>query len=476
MSNATAAPNVKSVPVDKIQPSKDNQRSKVGDVDELATSIKSVGVLEPLLVTPNGSGSTYTIVCGHRRHAAAKKAGVTEIPVVIRDDLDERDRNEIQLIENLQREDLSSIDEARAYKKLLDLGFSQRHLADRVGRSQSHISKRVALLELPAAAFKKIDEGVLTVDAAAHLLRLKDLPAKYMNDVLKKASSSRDVKWSVDRAKSEHADELKLAKVRSDLKAKGAKVVDLPGWNSKSKVTKIGKQYGELTTTADKHKDEPCHAIGIRSRYGEIEKGPVCTNPDRHKPKGASKLKAGVRGHSTSAASSSDPEREKKRKAKEREQERRRKQFVNASKERRGFLKSMLQGTVQEEDVFTLLLIEAVSQDNYGGPDLKQILISVGVKTENQVRNWDNAKCVEALCVFAVAKKVNLARVALAIVLDDAEDLLPSSFEVPKMKPGSMKELGDYYEILERHGYQPAEIELELLGRGVPAEGEPAKP
>src|SRR5215468_12677192 len=123
--SASSAPTTLTRPIDSLSPNLLNPR---GDVDssglgELAASIGAQGVLQPLLVTPGG-----VVVAGHRRLAAARLAGLQEVPVVIRD-LDPVQQQEIMLVENLQRRDLSAVEEARAYQRLLDAGHTLAQLA-----------------------------------------------------------------------------------------------------------------------------------------------------------------------------------------------------------------------------------------------------------------------------------------------------------------------------------------------------------
>jgi ParB/RepB/Spo0J family partition protein len=147
---ATAVPNVKDLPVDQIDPSPDNPRlafgGGLGDLTELTESIRAQGVLQHLVVCP-GPGGRYQLVFGHRRLEAAKAAGLTEVPVEIRD-YDDAARLAAMCGENEGREDLTPLQEAFAYKQALERKgpdgkklFTQRTLAERLGVSQAKISK-----------------------------------------------------------------------------------------------------------------------------------------------------------------------------------------------------------------------------------------------------------------------------------------------------------------------------------------------
>lgn len=298
-----AAPTVEQtyavLPIDAILPSPHNPRRELGDLDGLVASIRAVGLLEPLLVEV-AEGLVewdYTLLAGHRRHEAAKRAGLTEVPCMVRKTaVTPALRMEMALIENLQREGLAPLDEADGYLQLTKLGMSQRVIADRVGCSQSHVSKRLALLELPTPVQKRVEKGTLTLEAAAALTRLKDHP-----DKLKKAADEHPsrIAFAVERAEQEIAWEAKVADLRATAKAKGWKIIDEPRdrWLKRSFKTLAKWDYydAELALDVRKHQVEPCHAVMIPQHQTILSDKPsatsVCTDPARHGPKGASKLK-----------------------------------------------------------------------------------------------------------------------------------------------------------------------------------------
>ncbi len=139
---------------------------------ELARSVAQKGVLQPLLVRPNGEG--YEIVAGERRFRAAQQAGLSAVPVVVKS-LSDRETLEIALIENVQREDLSALEEARAFKQLLEFGLSQEEVADAVGKSRSAVANTLRLLQLNAAALKALDEGRISAGHARAVLAQPEL-------------------------------------------------------------------------------------------------------------------------------------------------------------------------------------------------------------------------------------------------------------------------------------------------------------
>lgn len=161
------------VEIDRLVGAADNLRRNVGNVTELAASIRSIGVLEPLLVTPAVDG--FAVVAGHRRLAAARKAGLEVVPCVVRE-MSEVERVIAMVVENEQRSDLSPIESAEGYFRLIDMGITQKELAKQVGRSAKHVASRLALLELPRNVRGQVHAGRLGLGAAAALLELVDEP------------------------------------------------------------------------------------------------------------------------------------------------------------------------------------------------------------------------------------------------------------------------------------------------------------
>jgi ParB family chromosome partitioning protein len=167
---ATATEEANEFPIDLIDPSDLQPRSVFDDtkLDELARSISSNGVVQPLLL--RRKGSRFELIAGERRWRAAKLAGLTRVPGVLRNVSDEKVL-ELALIENIQREDLNPIEEARAYKKLIDtVGLTQETVAERVGRDRSYVTNYLRLLRLPEDLQELLQAGRLTTGHARALL------------------------------------------------------------------------------------------------------------------------------------------------------------------------------------------------------------------------------------------------------------------------------------------------------------------
>lgn len=167
---ATATEDTSEIPVDLIDPSGLQPRSVFDEakLDELARSINANGVVQPLLL--RRKGGRFELIAGERRWRAAQLAGLSKVPAVIRNVSDDKVL-ELALIENIQREDLNPIEEARAYKKLIDtVGLTQETVAERVGRDRSYVTNYLRLLRLPEDLQDLLQKGKLSTGHARALL------------------------------------------------------------------------------------------------------------------------------------------------------------------------------------------------------------------------------------------------------------------------------------------------------------------
>jgi len=194
------------LPVDKLVPNPGQPRKSFNETElqELAASIKTYGIIQPVIVADTGDGS-YIIIAGERRTRAARLAGLSTVPVVIRDYTDQK-RMEISLVENVQRTDLNPIEEAAAYKNLMDFSrFSQDELALRVGKNRSTIANALRLLRLPVEIQKSIEEGSISPGHARALLSVTDIKArdKLFREILAGELSVRETEKRASSAANE---------------------------------------------------------------------------------------------------------------------------------------------------------------------------------------------------------------------------------------------------------------------------------
>ena len=164
---------IRIVKIGKVEPNRDQPRKVFdeNDINELAGSIKDHGILQPILVTDRGDH--FEIIAGERRWRAANVAGLKEVPVIVKD-LTEEEIYIISLLENLQRKDLNPIDEAQAYKRLIDdYGFKQDEVAEKVYKSRTEVTNKIRLLKLPEKVRNMVIDGSLSTGHARALLPLE---------------------------------------------------------------------------------------------------------------------------------------------------------------------------------------------------------------------------------------------------------------------------------------------------------------
>lgn len=159
---------LETVPIELIDLDGRNVRREHGDVSGLQKSLKAVGMLQPVSLRPK-PGGRYELVAGHRRFAAAVRAGASAVPALVRE-MDEHVKWQARLTENLHRLELSPSEEGRMYEHLLVLGYTQREVAEMGSRSTSHVCERLKLLEWPADVVRRVDLGELTMAAAKRLV------------------------------------------------------------------------------------------------------------------------------------------------------------------------------------------------------------------------------------------------------------------------------------------------------------------
>ena len=233
---------LRSVPIERIRRGRHQPRRIVEEsaLEELAHSVRSRGIVQPIVVRPTGNGG-FEIVAGERRWRAAQMAGLHEVPVVVRECSDS-EAAAVALIENIQREDLNPIEEAEGYRTLADeFGLTHQDLADTVGRSRSSVSNTLRLLELNRDVRALVEQGELDMGHARALLALSGaVQSETAAEVVRRGLSARETEKLVrSKAKGDTAatgprardpDVVRLetdlaerigAKVRIDHKAKG---------------------------------------------------------------------------------------------------------------------------------------------------------------------------------------------------------------------------------------------------------------
>lgn len=188
--------------IDRIQPNSDQPRTRFDEeqLEDLASSIKINGIVQPLLVRrTNGDG--YELVAGERRWRAAQKAGLDKVPVVVRDISDDK-MLELALIENIQRQELNPIEEAHAYRRLIEkLGLTQEMVAQRVGKDRTVIANHIRLLRLPAEVQLLVEEDKISMGHARALLGVEegDIQSKVARSIVEGSLSVRETERAIKK-------------------------------------------------------------------------------------------------------------------------------------------------------------------------------------------------------------------------------------------------------------------------------------
>lgn len=194
---------IENLQVDDLHANPHNPRKQVGDVEELASSIRSQGIKQPLLVTPTGETDIgghkqYRVVIGHRRLAAARQAGLSTVPAIV-EEMDARREREIMLVENTQRSDLTPVEEADGYQGLLDLGVRVKEMAEKTGRSDRFVRRRLKIARIPQETRDmSADFSQLSLDQLDKLAEFESDP-----DMQRELARSTDFEWTYQRLVSE---------------------------------------------------------------------------------------------------------------------------------------------------------------------------------------------------------------------------------------------------------------------------------
>jgi ParB family chromosome partitioning protein len=183
-----------SISISDLEPNKFQPRTHFNKekIEELTQSIKTNGLIQPIIVRHNNQNNNYEIIAGERRWLAAQNAGLHEVPVVVLN-ITDLQALELAIVENIQREDLNIIEEARGYKRLMDeFLYDHEKLSNFMGKSKSHISNTLRLLTLPEEVIKLVDEGKLTAGQVRPLVGRHNA-LQLANSIIKEKLSARSI-------------------------------------------------------------------------------------------------------------------------------------------------------------------------------------------------------------------------------------------------------------------------------------------
>ncbi|MBS3850357.1 ParB/RepB/Spo0J family partition protein [Devosia sp. J2-20] len=189
----TESGGIKRLPVDFIIANRSNPRRTFNDeqLEELTNSIREKGVMQPLLVRPSDDPNIFELIAGERRWRASQRAGLHDVPVIIRD-VNDKEALELAIIENVQRADLNPLEEAMGYGQLIEqFEYTQQDLAQVIGKSRSHVANTLRLLRLPEDVREMVSSGSLTAGHARTLITAED-PATLARQIVSGGLSVRD--------------------------------------------------------------------------------------------------------------------------------------------------------------------------------------------------------------------------------------------------------------------------------------------
>lgn len=427
-----------------------NARGDVGDVSELADSIKALGVLQALTVVeldPEDGQPVYGLIAGERRLTAARQVGLAEVPCVVQN-LDERQRVAAMLVENLQRQDLSVLEEARGIQRLADMGLNQREIARQLGRGQSHVSKRLALLTLPAAIQAAIDRPRdvrdrdsrgITVADALELARLADHPERQAEAFTRGRGWNGGIAETVTEHLRDLERERARAEARSRLMAAGVKILkeqEFYSWTGgrERPLQGQGHDHAAIGLTVEEHQGEPCLAAAI-DRLGKVIF--VCRDPTRHPdvdPRTAAQV--------VKARQEQDEQREDNRLRRE------------ASSGRRAAIERVLAGANTSSLTFAARQVT----DHSGREETKVACGLLGLEPVEERHEYGAYRDYRAaLSGYAAGSMAAAIRALLALALASGEATVGSTW-------AGTTELGKrHMEVLAAAGYQPNDSDRKHL-------------
>ncbi len=210
--------NIQFVPLSSLKPCRFQPRKVFNEeaLEELVSSIRQKGVLQPLLVRSDAAGG-YEIIAGERRFRASQKAGLTEVPVIIKE-FNDKDTLEVALIENLQRENLNPLEEAQAYVKLLqEFRYTQEELSEVLGKSRSYIANMMRLLELPEKVKEMLEKKQLTPGHARALLGMPKAEELAL-EIINKGMTVRETEKLADQQKNPKQKQIRYQEKDADIK------------------------------------------------------------------------------------------------------------------------------------------------------------------------------------------------------------------------------------------------------------------
>lgn len=434
------------LPVERLHPHPDNPRKEVGDISELAESIKENGIFQNLTVVRGGkgvrqkdldAGCNYTVIIGHRRLAAAKSAGLKKVPCMIVD-MDEREQAATMLLENMQRSDLTIFEQAQGFQMMLDLGVTQEDIAKKTGLSKTTVRHRLKLLELDPAELRKAQERQASITDYIELEKITDPELK--NEALKKIGTS-DFDWAVKSALNQISKRQKKAEWLAYLPGVAKKIESSEKNNriclkwiqieSAELDDEMKKSIETLATESDLHYTIECNGV-YAAIYGKL-KAAIVEDDEIDKKIQAQKLE------------------EKKRRIREIEDMMAdsRKEFVEAFSDRRYI-----------SDLTALFLQESDLEDI----DYEKVAEILGIEYESAEDSWNVTSDILASEDYEDFARYNSHKLMLAMLWTIHESNRRATLtDYAGAKYQRNKTLERWYDVLKEVGYKMSSVEKAML-------------
>lgn len=409
---------IQSVPVDAIHIDEATDfRTQGTDVSELAESIRSFGLIQPITIAPNGTDGTYVVVAGRRRLRAYVELGENSIPAIVRDDMDDQAQVIGQIIENLQREDVSILDEARAFAQLGDYGMKQKDVAAACGVSPAHVSGRLALLKLDPRTLAKVEDGRYPLATAVKLARLP----KGVRDSLESVTPTE---WEISNAERRHEENKAIESLMKDIaEATGLPVAGKIDGQGYLPTDQIAEQIG--LTDEDKPKSHSWDIGGRIHRTDHDSDEAFLQAIGDAKPKGVYVHSAGA--HATVVLIDSANLDKARKEEQERQRQRAEESQAEADRQQADFDASLapLIASPDKASVLAFLIQEAIEEAIRGYNHLPRLLLAAE-RLDIEVEEGANEDRVEEILrSFAGRNTTDAVRTLLALQ-NHVDDLLVS--------------------------------------------------
>ena len=427
------------LPIEQVEPNPKNLRHRIGDISDLTRSVEAVGIIEPLLVTPNDHG-TYTVVAGHRRLAAAQAAGVTNLACVVRA-ISDIEAVELTLIENGQRHDLNAVEEAEGYYQLFEAGRTVTAMATTLGRSAKHISARLALLELPKKARRATERNKISLSDADALLAAREHPdlIEATIESLDGDGGSFDVRRSIENALRERRRDESVAALMTQAEERGLRLVEYEGYQPTS-YRSLREGLGLDADARRQHRREACHAVTVEARWdGRAELVEVCTDWRRHTTRGKGNNSSAVKVTSHPDVSEAERERQAARRS--------------WSRRRAEFMTTALAGRVAKATIADAALQTLIEEAGANASRRAAQFLGVDADTEHGYQDWHRV-----LVEHARQSPATLVKAAVAVIAAHGEEQLRGGYRQPET----------YRALLGSLGYEPDDGEFPTSDRNVP--------